>query len=327
MRACPKSVVVSGDRCSHRMNLKSIDGRCTDRYELTMAAAYWRDGRAAEPAVFDSFFRTAPFQGGDAVFAGLETLLDALQSFRYEAPQLEYLGQSGFHDEFLAYLSAFSFRGTIWSVPEGEVVFPLEPVLRVEGGLIETQIIETLLLNVLNELIPRYPLVAATQDWHPPEHLSFASSHAGRQPFETIELDGVPQTLWPDHCQWDSPGAQFAPALCMSRAVAIFGFRIIPNVDSLVASGRDTFRAGGRCMNGRNQTCGDTDQRMDERLATCGLRLTPQRQHVYAVLWSGGIIRRRRRSLCGRRVGCRRFRWRRCIIVWTRWCNVGWRSR
>jgi nicotinamidase/pyrazinamidase len=214
------------------MNLKSIDGRCTDRYELTMAAAYWRDGRAAEPAVFDSFFRTAAFQGGDAVFAGLETLLDALQSFRYEAPQLEYLGQSGFHDEFLAYLSAFSFRGTIWSVPEGEVVFPLEPVLRVEGGLIETQIIETLLLNVLNQLIPRYPLVAATQDWHPPGHLSFASSHAGRQPFETIELDGVPQTLWPDHCQWDSPGAQFAPALCMSRAVAIFGKGMDHRVDS-----------------------------------------------------------------------------------------------
>jgi nicotinamidase/pyrazinamidase len=56
------------------------------------------------------------------------------------------------------------------------------------------------IIPILNELIPRYPLVAATQDWHPPEHLSFASSHAGRQPFETIELDGVAQTLWPDHC-------------------------------------------------------------------------------------------------------------------------------
>jgi nicotinate phosphoribosyltransferase len=76
--------------------------------------------------------------------------LEALQTFRYEAPQLEYLGQLGFDEEFLEYLSGFSFRGTIWSVPEGEVVFPLEPILRAEGGLIETQIIETLLLNVLN---------------------------------------------------------------------------------------------------------------------------------------------------------------------------------
>jgi nicotinamidase/pyrazinamidase len=66
---------------------------------------------------------------------------------------------------------------------------------------------------VANRLIPRFPLVVATQDWHPADHASFASQHAGRNIGDVIELDGLPQVLWPDHCVQGTHGAEFAPAL------------------------------------------------------------------------------------------------------------------
>lgn len=88
------------------------------------------------------------------------------------------------------------------------------------------------IIPVVNDLIPRYPLVAATQDWHPPGHHSFASSHPGARPLETIEIDGNEQTLWPDHCVWDTEGAAFAPALRLDRARAIFRKGMDPKVDS-----------------------------------------------------------------------------------------------
>lgn len=132
------------------MSIDSIDGLYTDRYELAMALAYWREGRADEPAAFDYFFRRCPFDGGFVVFAGLETLLDALEGFRFDASCLEFLKHNGFPEDFLEYLNDFSFRAEIHAPPEGELVFPLAPVLRVEGGLVETQLAETLVLNVLN---------------------------------------------------------------------------------------------------------------------------------------------------------------------------------
>ncbi|MFO7725637.1 MAG: nicotinate phosphoribosyltransferase, partial [Oceanipulchritudo sp.] len=127
-----------------------LNGLYTDRYELAMAQAYWKAGRAREPAVFDYFFRNCPFGGGYTVFAGLETLLDALEQFYFEADHLEFLEEDGFDRAFLDWLEAFSFKGRIHAPREGELVFPLEPVLRVEGGLLETQIAETLVLNILN---------------------------------------------------------------------------------------------------------------------------------------------------------------------------------
>jgi nicotinamidase/pyrazinamidase len=66
---------------------------------------------------------------------------------------------------------------------------------------------------VANRLIPAFDLVVATQDWHPPDHLSFASQHFGKSAGDTVELDGLPQILWPDHCVQHTPGAEFAAAL------------------------------------------------------------------------------------------------------------------
>jgi nicotinamidase/pyrazinamidase len=76
---------------------------------------------------------------------------------------------------------------------------------------------------VANRLMPEYPLVVATRDWHPPDHGSFASQHAGRQVGEVVHLEGLPQILWPDHCVQGTPGAQFAPQLnqrCIHHVVS-----------------------------------------------------------------------------------------------------------
>lgn len=125
-------------------------GLYTDYYELSMAQGYLLSGKKDENTVFDYFFRTSPFQGGFLVFAGLADLLDAVSAFRYSEENLNYLKKLGFHASFIEYLKGFGFNGTIISVREGELVFPNEPILRVEANIIEAQLIETLILNILN---------------------------------------------------------------------------------------------------------------------------------------------------------------------------------
>lgn len=133
------------------MNLFSEHpGLFTDLYELTMAQGYFCSGKKDEQAVFDYFFRKNPFNGGYVVFAGLQDLLTILNDFYFQKDDIKYLHSQGFKREFLDFLTDFKFRGDVFSVREGEIVFPNEPVVRVEGNLIETQIIETLLLNILN---------------------------------------------------------------------------------------------------------------------------------------------------------------------------------
>ncbi|MDO7876703.1 bifunctional nicotinamidase/pyrazinamidase [Hymenobacter sp. ASUV-10] len=91
------------------------------------------------------------------------------------------------------------------------------------------------ILPLVNALQPHFDLVVATQDWHPPGHHSFASSHPGRQVFEQIELHGLPQTLWPDHCEQGRPGAELAPALHLEAVEAIFRKGTSVDIDSYSA--------------------------------------------------------------------------------------------
>lgn len=122
----------------------------TDFYELTMAQGYFNYGMRGQ-VVFDMFFRRQPFGGGFSVFAGLGPLLETLENFRFEKEDIEYLKSLGmFTDDFLAYLSGFRFSGDVYAFPEGSIVFPQEPLVRVHGNLIEAQIIEGMLLNILN---------------------------------------------------------------------------------------------------------------------------------------------------------------------------------
>lgn len=125
-------------------------GLYTDFYELTMAQGYFLSGKKQEQTVFDYYYRTNPYKGGYLVFAGLYDLLQILQNFRYDDKNIEFLKKSGLREEFLNYLKDFKFNATIYSVREGEIVFPNEPIVRVEGNIIEAQLIETLLLNYLN---------------------------------------------------------------------------------------------------------------------------------------------------------------------------------
>ena len=121
-----------------------------DFYELTMAQGYFLGGKGEESAVFDYFFRTCPFGGNFVIFAGLQDLLEALSQLRFSTEEIDYLREQGFEEPFLQYLADFRFRGSILAAREGEIVFPNEPTLRVEGNLLETQLIETIVLNYLN---------------------------------------------------------------------------------------------------------------------------------------------------------------------------------
>lgn len=87
-------------------------------------------------------------------------------------------------------------------------------------------------IPIANALIARFPLVVATQDWHPRNHASFASNHPGRKMWEQVDLHGLPQTLWPDHCIQGSTGAAFAPTLNSARITKVFPKGEDPIIDS-----------------------------------------------------------------------------------------------
>ncbi|WP_045097501.1 nicotinate phosphoribosyltransferase [Legionella fallonii] len=125
-------------------------GTYTDAYQLTMAQVYFLKGQKNHSAVFDYFFRKLPFDGGYAVFSGLEDVLEVLENFHFDPLDIEFLASQGFNADFLNYLKNFRFQGTIYSCLEGEIVFPTSPILSVEANLIEAQLIETLILNILN---------------------------------------------------------------------------------------------------------------------------------------------------------------------------------
>lgn len=91
------------------------------------------------------------------------------------------------------------------------------------------------ILPLVNELMASFPLVVATQDWHLPGHFSFATNHEGRQPFDVIEVDGRPQTLWPEHCVQRSAGADFPSRLDPAPIAAIFRKGMDPMVDTYSA--------------------------------------------------------------------------------------------
>ncbi len=125
-------------------------GLYTDFYELTMAQGYLSCHKQNQQVCFDYYYRTNPYKGGFTVFAGLQDLLDMLSDFTFSESDIEYLSTQSFEPAFLDYLRNFRFKGRLFSVKEGEIVFPNEPLVRVEGNIIECQLIESLLLNILN---------------------------------------------------------------------------------------------------------------------------------------------------------------------------------
>ncbi len=122
----------------------------TDMYELAMAQTYYLQNTHNTTASFDYFFRKLPFGGGYVVFCGLGDLLHIIENIKFSDEELTWLRSQGMDEKFLSWLETFHFHGSIYSVDEGEVIFATEPILRVEGSLIEVQLVETLLLNYLN---------------------------------------------------------------------------------------------------------------------------------------------------------------------------------
>ncbi len=122
-----------------------------DYYELTMGNGYFRKGMKDKIAYFDVFYRKNPDEGGYAIAAGLEQVIDYVNDLHFDKDDIDYLRRRGsFNEDFLEYLRGFHFTGDIWAVPEGTVVFPGEPLMTVRAPAIEAQFIETYLLMMLN---------------------------------------------------------------------------------------------------------------------------------------------------------------------------------
>ncbi len=122
-----------------------------DFYELTMGSGYFQAGLQDRITYFDVFFRDVPDQGGFAICAGLEQLIQYLKDLHFSGEDIAYLRNRGmFPEEFLAFLRDFRFTGDIWAIPEGTPVFPQEPLLTVRAPAIQAQLIETFTLLTLN---------------------------------------------------------------------------------------------------------------------------------------------------------------------------------
>jgi nicotinate phosphoribosyltransferase len=129
----------------------------TDLYQLTMAYGYWKSGLAEREAAFHLFFRRHPFDGGYTVACGLGTVIEYIDGWRFPADDLQYLqsltgadGKPLFETAFLDYLGRLEFSCDIDAVPEGTVVHPQEPLVRLRGPILQCQILETPLLNIVN---------------------------------------------------------------------------------------------------------------------------------------------------------------------------------
>lgn len=122
----------------------------TDLYELTMMQGYFNN-KTNEKVVFDVFYRKNPSGSAYAICAGLDQVIDYIKNQTFEEEDIEYLRSTGFFNEpFLEYLSTFKFTGDIYAIPEGTVVFPKEPLLKVVAPIMEAQLVETAILNIIN---------------------------------------------------------------------------------------------------------------------------------------------------------------------------------
>lgn len=122
-----------------------------DFYELTMSNGYFEGGNLDNRVVFDVFYRANPDGGGYSIFAGLEQIVDYIRNLHFTAEDIAYLEEQGIFDEgFLDYLARFTFRGDVYALPEGTVMYPGEPVITIVAPLIDAQLIETAILLEVN---------------------------------------------------------------------------------------------------------------------------------------------------------------------------------
>ncbi len=123
----------------------------TDLYELTMMQGYYKNKAQNETVIFDAFYRTNPCGGGYAISAGLEQVIQYIRELHFDQEDIDYLDSLGiFQPDFLEYLQTFRFSGDIFAIPEGTVMFPREPIIKVIAPIMEAQLVETAILNIIN---------------------------------------------------------------------------------------------------------------------------------------------------------------------------------
>ena len=123
----------------------------TDLYELTMMQGYFQHKDQNETVIFDAFYRANPGEGGYSVAAGLEQVIQYIKELHFSEEDIEYLAGLGiFGRDFLDYLKDFKFTGDIYAIPEGSVIFPREPLIKVIAPIMQAQLIETAILNIIN---------------------------------------------------------------------------------------------------------------------------------------------------------------------------------
>ena len=123
----------------------------TDLYELTMMQGYFRNMDKNQTVIFDAFYRSNPSGGGYAITAGLEQLIDYIKGLHFAPEDIDYLASLRIFDrDFLDYLANFRFSGSVYAIPEGTVVFPREPLVKVIAPIMEAQLVETAILNIIN---------------------------------------------------------------------------------------------------------------------------------------------------------------------------------
>lgn len=123
----------------------------TDLYELTMMQGYFKEKDANETVIFDAFYRSNPDGNAFSICAGLEQVIEYIENLHFDPEDVDYLRSTGLFDEdFLTYLLRFKFSGDIYAIPEGTVVFPKEPLIKVIAPIMEAQLVETAILNIMN---------------------------------------------------------------------------------------------------------------------------------------------------------------------------------
>ncbi len=123
----------------------------TDLYELTMMQGYFKEKDANETVIFDAFYRSNPGGNGYAICAGLEQAIEYIKELEFNSEDVDYLRSTGlFEEDFLEYLLHFRFSGDIYAIPEGTVIFPREPLVKVIAPIMEAQLVETALLTIIN---------------------------------------------------------------------------------------------------------------------------------------------------------------------------------
>ena len=154
-----------------------------DFYELTMSNGYFQNGFYKRNVYFDVFFRKVPDNGGFAIAAGLENVIEYIRELHFDDDDIEFLRKKGiFNEEFFKYLRNFKFSGDIYAVPEGTPVFPNEPIMTVRAPAIEAQLVETF---TLLSLPPRQTELFVP---HREEQLLNLAQEEHREPAEPLRV-------------------------------------------------------------------------------------------------------------------------------------------